>query len=156
MTAFRTRERETYDCGEVSMTKQSFKDECDVNVVVRNHAQTGMWSHLNPLNPTYGDYSLAINLQEAIALGQQADIDFAQLPAAVRAACNNNPVELLKHLADPAAAQVLIDLGLPLHEEPVPLDEQIAAGVAAGLAETPAGATPPGEEGEPKTVTPSS
>lgn len=150
-----TRNRVTYDCGTDSMTKQSFKDECDVNVVVRNHAQTGMWAHLNPLAPSYGDFSQAADLQTALRLVEEAQADFDQLPASVRSACRNNPVELLQHLADPAAAKALVDLGLPVETTSPTMEEQIASGIAAGLAKTPEPATS-GEEGAPQTVTPSS
>lgn len=142
------RRRDTFDCGTTLMTKQSFKDECDVNVVVRNHAQTGMWTHLNPINPTYGNFALATDLQEALAMVEYSETEFSKLPAEVRSACNNNPVELLQRLAHPGDAQILVDLGLPISEAAPPLEEQIAAGVAAGLAKTPEGDTPSGEEGQ--------
>lgn len=148
----RKRDRVLFECTGPSLTKQSFKDECDVNVVVRNHAQTGMWAHLNPRSPTYGDFTLAVGLEAAMDLVDQAQSDFDELPADVRAACKNDPVQLLHQLADPVAAQTLVDLGLPLHKSEPPLQEQIATGVAEGIA----AATTPGEEGLPKPVSPSS
>lgn len=133
--------------GGPSLTKQSFKSECDVNVVVKNHAQTGMWSHLNKREPTYGDFTMATGLQEAMDLVDSAQEDFDELPAEVRSACDNDPVKLLAKLADPVQANELVELGLPLHEPEVPMSEQIAAGVAQGLAENPVSATeaPTGE-----------
>lgn len=107
-----------------------------------------MWAHLNPRAPTYGDFTLAVGLQEAIDLVDLAQDNFNELPAEVRSACNNDPVILLRALADPSKAQVLVDLGLPLSEE--------ATAAAAALAEAPAGATPPAEEGPPEPVSPSS
>ncbi len=145
-----------YRGSETSLTKQSFKSECDVNVVVRNHAQTGMWAHLNPAQPTYGDFTQATGLMEAEELMNAAQEQFDQLPAEVRSACRNNPIELLQRLASPADAQVLVDLGLPVVGLERTLEEQIATGVAAGLAKTPAGDTTAGEEGQTEPVSPSS
>lgn len=145
----RTRERVITDCGTVSLTKQSFKDECDVNLIVKNNAQTGMWAHLNKRQPTYGDFTQALGLEAAMELVHQAQTDFDELPARVRAECCNDPVQLLHKLADPALAQGLVDLGLPLHVPDPTLSEQITTGVVEGLAQTPGAATP-GEEGVPE------
>lgn len=144
------------DCGLISRTKQSFKDECDVNVVVRNHAQTGMWAHLNPMAPTYGDFSLATELQKSMQLVSDAQDEFMELPAAVRSLCNNDPVELLSRLAIPTAAQALVDAGLPVETTVPSLQEQIATGITEALAKEPPGATTPGEEGKTEPVSPSS
>lgn len=150
----RTRPRVIFECTGPSLTKQSFKQECDVNFVVKNHAQTGMWAHLNPRAPTYGDFTMAVGLEAAMDLVEQAQADFDELPADVRAACKNDPVQLLQKLADPATAKVLVDLGLPLNVPELDLAEQIATGVTAGLANTSGDATPEGE-GATGPVTPS-
>ena len=36
-------------------TRQSFKDECDVNRIVDNYARTGMVNHVPRVEPQYGD-----------------------------------------------------------------------------------------------------
>lgn len=38
-----------------SLTKQSFKDECDVNKIVDRFTRTGQLDHLRPGNPEYGE-----------------------------------------------------------------------------------------------------
>lgn len=147
----RKRERLIQDQGGPSLTKQSFKQECDVNFVVKNHGQRGMWDHLNPLPPTYGDFTGSLALQEATQLVEQAQLDFDSLPAEVRSACHNDPAMLLQLLANQDDTARLVELGLPLQDVDVPLSDQIAEGVANGLAsstETPEGAkTPGGQEG---------
>ena len=133
------RERTPTDCGDQKRTKQSFKDDCDINLIVRRHASTGMYAHLNPLTPSYGDFSGVVELQDAIALTRQSEADFAELPARVRAVCNNDPVVFLQEVHDPEGIQYLVDAGLPMAE-----------GWEPPATETPAGdggekATPPAE-----------
>ncbi|AXL15429.1 internal scaffolding protein [Microviridae sp.] len=40
---------------EVKLTKDSFKDECDVNRIVNRYAQTGLITHVQSGEPQYGD-----------------------------------------------------------------------------------------------------
>lgn len=129
--------------GTVSRAKQEFRDECDVNVVVRNYAQTGMWSHLARRNPVYGDFSQAEDLRSAIALVEASRADFQALPAAVRRAVENDPAKFLEAMADPEQVVELARLGLPMVEgwKPpeleVPLEERVSA-LESRAAEPPA------------------
>ena len=40
---------------EPSLTRQSFKDECDVNKIVQRYTETGMINHIPRTIPQYGD-----------------------------------------------------------------------------------------------------
>ena len=40
---------------EAGKTRQSFKDECDINRIVDTYARTGMVNHLPRVAPQYGD-----------------------------------------------------------------------------------------------------
>jgi len=134
----RKRVRQIQDVGTRSRTRQSHKDECDINLIVKNHTQTGIYSHVNPRTPTYGDFTQAHDLQDALALVGEAGDAFDELPAAVRAACNNDPVQLLNALANQADTMLLAELGLDVEQAPeAPLSDQISKGVAAGLAAAP-------------------
>lgn len=115
------------DTGVLSRTKQSFKDDCDINLIVKRHAQRGMWDHLAPHTPTYGDFTGATDLQDAIFKVDEANRDFMTLPAVLRAAVNNDPVQLLEALASEEATNDLIELGLQLVEveNPTPTEESV-------------------------------
>ena len=39
--------------------KQSFKDACDINLIMKRHAKTGVLDHLNVNPGTYGDFANA-------------------------------------------------------------------------------------------------
>jgi len=49
-----------------SLTRQSFKDECDVNQIVKRYTETGMINHIPRTNPQYGDAPEGDFLQAAI------------------------------------------------------------------------------------------
>jgi len=59
------------------MTRQSFKDECDVNNIVKTFTQTGMINHIPRTQPQYGDapeidFFEAARTQAAIRSQQEA------------------------------------------------------------------------------------
>jgi len=49
-----------------SLTKQSFKDECDVNLIVKRYTETGMINSIPRTTPQYGDVPEGDFLQAAI------------------------------------------------------------------------------------------
>jgi len=49
-----------------SLTRQSFKDECDVNQIVKRYTETGMINHIPRTTPQYGDAPEGDLLQAAI------------------------------------------------------------------------------------------
>lgn len=148
MTLKRRYARSITAVGETSRTKQSFKDDCDINLIVERHASTGIWDHLNPRQPTYGDFTLATALQDAIALVSSADDDFEALPAKVRALCDNDPVKLLQLSSEPGGFAELVNAGLPTLPEHKPATEKPAI-IGGEKPPTPVGGKPP----DPGTVT---
>ncbi len=133
------RERVTFDCGDVVRTKQTFRDECDINLIVKRHASDGLLAHLNPRMPTYGDFTASMELRDAMELVDLAEQGFAEIPAAVRAMCNNDPALFLRLVNDPDHIEALAEAGLPMAEgwEPTPPEEPPA----------PGGETPPDPSG---------
>lgn len=102
--------------GENSLTKQSFTEDCDINVIMRRHLRTGLIEHINPRQPTYGDYSQARTLHEALELVSEAQDEFMTLPAEVRSMVQNSPERLLQALSDPEETAALAAAGLPMAE----------------------------------------
>lgn len=104
------------DNHEPSKTWQAAKDECDVNLIIANYNRTGLMNHVNPKQARYGDFSEALELQEAIQLVRQAEAEFMALPAPIRAMANNDPVVFMEMLADEGAVAALKAAGLPVRE----------------------------------------
>lgn len=94
-----------------SKTKQSFKDACDINLIMKRHAAGDQVFHLNAKNPVYGDFTDANDLHVTMNRVKDAEAQFAALPAAVRAACDNQPAKLLHLIEDPDQALILAELG---------------------------------------------
>lgn len=105
--------------------KQGFKDECDINVIMKRYEQTGQLDHLAGRPLLYGEVP-AIDFQSAMALVVEAREQFALLPAAIRDRFGHDPARLLAFLEDPANKEEGIKLGLykapqaPESPSPVP------------------------------------
>lgn len=100
--------------GERSRTKQSFADDCDINRIVKRHERGEPITHFNAKHPTFGDFTEGQNLKEAMDSVFRAKEEFAELPARVRSAANNSPVQLLRMLDDPGGRMFLQKSGLEL------------------------------------------
>ncbi|WNK12788.1 MAG: internal scaffolding protein [Microvirus sp.] len=84
---------------EESLVQQQFAEETNINEIVRRFGITHELPH-NPRMPSYGDFTGVTDFQSALHAVQQAENDFAQLPAAVRARFQNDPQELLQFISD--------------------------------------------------------
>lgn len=94
-----------------SMTDRSFKDECDINHIVSRCMQTGALPNVE--GGLYGDFAdMPDNLQDSYALIQEAGERFMQLSSDVRREFNNDPLQLLSFLQNPANKQRAGELGL--------------------------------------------
>lgn len=84
----------------VSMTHQSFKDECNINNIMKKYERTGQLTHVRNSEGVFGDFTnvedYQVNLNKII-LAEEA---FMTLPAHLRKQFNNSPQELLEFLHD--------------------------------------------------------
>lgn len=110
--------------------KQSFRDECDINTIVRRFGVTGV-APMSGRMPTYGDFSGISDFQSAMEVVTAAREAFASLPAAVRERFANDPQRLLGFLGDEANRDEAIRLGL--------VNPPVAAPSAAAAAASAAG-----------------
>ena len=87
----------------VSMTKQEFKDDCDVKSVMQRWAQTGVLDHTRVSPPTYGDTTLTpASYQEALEISRLVENEFNALDPETRAEYDNDPAAYLEHLEQQA------------------------------------------------------
>lgn len=94
-----------------SRTKQSFRDECDINRIMARYQNTGVLEFMQRRDPQYADVS-AVDYQEACNLVAEANSMFENLPSALRSRFDNSPAQLLGFLENPANLQEAISLGL--------------------------------------------
>lgn len=130
--------------GEI-ITKQEFKDECDIHNILAQYKRTGIVTHVQNAAPRFEDLPDDIDYQFALNTVIAADDAFMALPASVRAEYNNDPGELLDALHKPENEEKFIKLGLIKPKPELPpsaiQDNQAPAKPAAGSSpEAPQGA----------------
>lgn len=100
------------DCSkDAGRTKQSFKDECDINRIMKKYQNTGVL----PVGigvGQYGDFYDVDDYMSAQLVVKRAEAQFAALPSAVRARFSNSPAALLAFVADKANYDEARKLGL--------------------------------------------
>lgn len=130
------RTRVKLKCGP-GRTRQEFKDECDVNQILRKFAKTGLATHMAKGVPQYGDFSNVTDYQTAIEQIKDAELSFLELPANIRRYFDNNPAKLVQWMSDPENAQEAIDMGLASGKTSAKLaEEEKRAAQAAEPAKT--------------------
>jgi len=108
------------DCSvEPSMTKQSFRDECDINTIMSRYERTGVMPESRGDAPQFGDYISEYSFQESMNAVIYAQQQFADLPARVRDRFGNDPANMLRFLEDDKNREEAIKLGLV---QPPPVD----------------------------------
>lgn len=95
-----------------SLTQQQFRDQCDVNYVLRSYEKTGILSHVNQRAPIFGDFSDVSDYQTALNHVMEAQESFMQLDPHLRARFLNDPGKLISFLEDPSNRDEAIKLGL--------------------------------------------
>ena len=112
-------------CEEPTLAQQQFKDECDINNILRQFNITGQLPD-TPLSPRYGDFSGIGDYHSALNAVIAAEVQFMALPANIRARFENDPAQLIDFLGDEnnrSEAEKLGLLEVPKAESTVtPLD----------------------------------
>lgn len=95
-----------------SMTEQHFKDECDINNIVKQYSVTGVMPSGNR-QPLFGDFvGIPQDYAEYKEVMDSAQARFMELPAAVRKEFGNDPMALLQFVSDESNRDKAISLGL--------------------------------------------
>ncbi len=97
-------------------TKQSFKDETDINKLLKRAQKTGTISHLNKNEARYGDFSGFDFFEAQLKLNAGAQI-FDELPSELRNEFEQSPAKFFDFVNDPANKDRLEKL-LPALAEP--------------------------------------
>lgn len=98
-------------CLDASRTKQSFRDEADINTIVRRFHLTGELP-VGVRMPEYGDFEDVVDFQSAMNAIAVARESFDAMPAAVRERFHNDPAEFVAFCSDEANRAEAEKLGL--------------------------------------------
>lgn len=99
-------------CGDELITKQEFKDECDINNILTQYKQTGIIQHIQTQTPIYSELPDEIDYQQSLNIMAQAQDAFSTLPSVVRRYFSNDPSQLLSALNNPDMRTTLEGLGV--------------------------------------------
>lgn len=99
-------------------TKQSHKDECDINQIMARYQKTGILDFTAKHEAQYGDV-VGLDFQRGLEIIGQAKAMFADMPSKLRARFSNDPGEFLDFVQDPENREEARRLGLLKPEEQV-------------------------------------
>jgi phage internal scaffolding protein len=109
-TAYMSQLRVSFETTGDSRTKQNFKNECDVNNILKNYNKTGvMPENFNP--GEYRDLD-GTDYQEYMQTVASANSMFEELPSALRKRFKNDPAQLLSFVHDDKNVDEAHKLGL--------------------------------------------
>lgn len=100
-----------------TLTKQSFKDECDVNNIMKKFEKTGLLTHTTKYQGKYADFTKVTDYQSALNTVIEANDAFDSLPSKLRARFANDPAEFLAFVENPNNREEAKKLGLLKPEE---------------------------------------
>lgn len=119
-----------------SMARQEFRDQCDINNILKQFKRTGIISHISAQQAqgSYEDLPDPMEYQDALNAVLIAQESFATLPSKVRNRFENDPQAFLAFMSDPKNAEEMYDLGLATRPQ-TPDSNQLAAPSAASGSE---------------------
>jgi len=108
-----------------SVTRQSFKQECDINHIMKKYQKTGLVDHVTRFQGNYDDLTGSPDYHEAMNKIITANDAFSTLPSSVRTRFHNNPAEFLDFVSNPDNMPEMEAMGLipPSPTEPVPVED---------------------------------
>ena len=104
-------------CPEKTRTKQSFKDECDINNILKKYQKTGQLPDMIRSNPQYGDFSDVVDYQTGLDIVNKAHMQFMALSADVRERFANSPEKFLQFCGDSKNLPEMIKMGIAIERK---------------------------------------
>lgn len=106
------RQRKSFTTNGPSMTHQSFKQECDINFIMRKYQRTGLADHVNQYQGDYSDLTDVPDYHEAMNKILSANEAFSTLSSSIRKKFSNDPAEFLDFVSDPENESEMREMGL--------------------------------------------
>lgn len=96
-----------------SQTQQHFKDETDINVIMKKNPDITQCQYVNHIGQaTYGDFSDVDEYRDAFDRVLEAQEQFLELPSEVRNRFMNDPAQFLEFVLNPKNGDELVKMGL--------------------------------------------
>jgi phage internal scaffolding protein len=95
------------------VTKQEFRDECDINVIMERYRKTGVIAFRTSKQPIYMDCSeFPTSLQDALEYIKKGDELFAEMPSHLRKEFDNDPSKFIEFVQDKNNLDKAYEMGL--------------------------------------------
>lgn len=104
-------------CNLPTRTQQQFRDETDINTILKRFGVTGRLP-LTAKQPLVGDFSDIGDFQTALQAVEDANDNFMQLPASVRARFGHSPRQFVEFCVNPANIEEVRALKLAPQAKP--------------------------------------
>lgn len=117
---------------EETRTQQHFKEQCDINRIVKTYAKTGLVPG-NTRIPLEEDFYGITDFHTAMNAVRQGEEAFMELPAELRSRFHNDPQEYVEFCLDEENFDELVKMGLahkPFQLEQPTVEEPVAEGQA--------------------------
>ena len=114
----RTRRVVNHRSGGDPMTKQSEKDEADINTIMARWTSTGQIDHMAPGEARYGDFTDREEYHLALSRVREAEAHFHLVPAHIRKRVDNDVGKFFEFVTDPERREELVELGLAEQLDP--------------------------------------
>jgi len=114
-------------------TKQEFKDECDINILMSRYQSTGQLPIINERAPQYLDVT-GIDYQTLMEFVAGANTLFNELPSRIRERFSNDPAQFLDFCSNENNRPEMAEMGL-LRPDYVAPSEPINSSTTSGSAE---------------------
>ena len=125
--------------------RQQFKDDADLNSIMKKFQKTGAMDHVKIYESEYG-FASPTDYHNSLNVILKAETMFADLPSTVRNRFKNNPAEFLEFVQNPENQEEAAELGLTT----APLRAPEALSEPSGTAKTDEeGGSPAGKQDTP-------
>lgn len=123
--------------GTESLARQEFRDESDINQIIKKYQATGFLVDPNlarSRTPMFGDFTNLPDFERSQQIVCEAQTRFDELPVELRKRFNYDPVELLRFLDDPTNKDEAAKLGL-IENQPKAVSEHVSERSGSASAE---------------------
>lgn len=101
------------------MTQQSFREECDINILMSRYSYNDLLAHTAQFQGQYGDFTCIPDFQSACNAIAAANEMFMTLPANIRNHFENDPGQFLAFVDNPDNKVAMQDMGLLPKDLPI-------------------------------------
>nr|UXQ88008.1 MAG: internal scaffolding protein [Microvirus sp.] len=97
---------------DIGRTEQAHKTDVDIHHIMKQYKKTGVLTHVNQHQGTYGDYAEAPDYSQAQNIIADAKSLFESVPSHIRSDMNNDPQQFVNFMQNPKNREEIEAYGL--------------------------------------------